>query len=215
MILLVTVTPGQPTDPLVNVDLTALGSATSTGSIIISATTNVDGQNWGCADSKNGPLVGTWLTHDIPQLQARDFAVRHQSRWAALGISEGAMCAVRLALTSPSQFAAAISLSGNNAPDARPSPPPRTTAQPTTWGHWQPREPPPRSASWPAARTKSRRPWRQHRPRAPAARRTQLEGLEPDDPDRGQLATHPLGDNMRWPLNRAPGFRLRARIESW
>ncbi len=35
-----------------------------------------------------------------------------------LGLSEGGWCAVRLALTDPTQFAAAISLSGGDAPDA-------------------------------------------------------------------------------------------------
>ena len=110
--------PGRPTDPLTKLDLAALGSMRTTPSILVSATTNVDGQNWGCADTRNGPHVATWLTHDVPALLSRDFAVRAGARWAVLGISEGAMCAVRLTLTAPAQFAAAISLSGNNAPDA-------------------------------------------------------------------------------------------------
>lgn len=110
--------PGRPTDPFTKLNLAALGSMRTTPSILVSATTNVDGQNWGCADTRNGPQVATWLTRDVPALVSRSFAVRGGARWAVLGISEGAMCAVRLTLTAPAQFAVAISLSGNNAPDA-------------------------------------------------------------------------------------------------
>lgn len=115
--------PGQPIDAINGLDLpTAVPAAVAAGqltaSIIVSATTNVDGKNWGCADTPGGPRVGTWLTSDVPALLSRDFAVRPGARWAVLGLSEGASCAVRLALTDPTQFAAAISLSGGNAPDA-------------------------------------------------------------------------------------------------
>jgi enterochelin esterase-like enzyme len=117
--------PGQPIDSLNGLDLfTAVPAAIEAGhltaSIVVSATTNVDGKNWGCADTPGGPHVGTWLTRDVPALLSRDFAVRPGARWAVLGMSEGGWCAVRLALTDPTQFAAAISLSGGNAPDAPP-----------------------------------------------------------------------------------------------
>lgn len=117
--------PGQPIDSLSGLDLpTAVPAAVAAGqltpSIVVSATTNVDGKNWGCADTPGGPQVGTWLTRDVPALLSRDFAVRPGVRWAVLGLSEGGWCAVRLALTDPTQFAAAISLSGGNAPDAPP-----------------------------------------------------------------------------------------------
>jgi S-formylglutathione hydrolase FrmB len=117
--------PGQPIDSLNGLDLpTAVPAAVAAGqlpaSIVVSATTNVGGKNWGCADSPGGPRVGTWLTRDVPALLSRSFAVRPGVRWAILGVSEGGWCAVRLALTDPTQFAAAISLSGGNAPDAPP-----------------------------------------------------------------------------------------------
>lgn len=117
--------PGQPIDSINGLDLpTAMSAAIAAGqlapSIVVSATTNVDGKNWGCADTPGGPQVGTWLTRDVPALLARDFAVRPGARWAVLGLSEGGSCAARLALTDPTQFAAAISLSGSNAPDAPP-----------------------------------------------------------------------------------------------
>ena len=115
--------PGNPIDPLNGLDLStavpaAIAAGQLTASIVVSATTNVDGKNWGCADAPGGPKVGTWLTRDVPALLSRDFAVQPGVRWAVLGLSEGAGCAVRLALTDPTQFAAAISLSGSNAPDA-------------------------------------------------------------------------------------------------
>jgi enterochelin esterase-like enzyme len=117
--------PGQPIDSFNGLDLptavpAAIAAGQLTASIIVSATTNVDGKNWGCADTSGGPQVGTWLTHDVPALLSRDFAVRPGVRWAVLGLSEGGWCAVRLALTDPTQFAAAIGLSGGNAPDAPP-----------------------------------------------------------------------------------------------
>lgn len=115
--------PGQPIDSINGLDLpTAIPAAIAAGqlapSIVVSATTNVDGKNWGCADAPGGPQVGTWLTRDVPALLSRDFAVQSGARWAVLGLSEGGWCAARLALTDPTQFAAAISLSGGNAPDA-------------------------------------------------------------------------------------------------
>jgi S-formylglutathione hydrolase FrmB len=117
--------PGEPIDAINGIDLpvavpAAVAAGQLTESIVVSATTNVDGKNWGCADTPGGPQVGTWLTRDVPLLLSRDFAVRPGLRWAVLGVSEGGWCAVRLALTDPSQFAAAISLSGGNAPDAPP-----------------------------------------------------------------------------------------------
>jgi enterochelin esterase-like enzyme len=115
--------PGEPAPAVAALGLpTALPAAVAAGrltaSIVVAATTNVDGQNWGCADTPGGPKVGTWLTRDVPALVSRDFAVRAGARWAVLGLSEGAMCAVRLTLTDPAQFADAISLSGSAAPDA-------------------------------------------------------------------------------------------------
>ena len=120
------VVPGFPGEPVPSVEglglPTAVPEAVAAGhltpSIMVSATVNVGGKNWGCADTAGGPSVATWLTRDVPTQVAHDFAVRPGARWAVLGLSEGAMCAVRLTLTAPAQFGAAIALSGSNAPDA-------------------------------------------------------------------------------------------------
>jgi S-formylglutathione hydrolase FrmB len=86
--------------------------------IVVSATTNIDGKDWGCSDAPGGPSVATWLSDDVQSTVRAHFNVDAHSRWNLLGLSAGAACAVRLALTHFDQFAAAASIAGYNAPDA-------------------------------------------------------------------------------------------------
>lgn len=115
--------PGKPVDAIIGLHLasevtsrTALGTLRPT--IVVAATTNVGGKNWDCADVRGGPRVATWLTRDVRDLMEREFGADPSARWTAVGLSTGGYCAARLALTEPSRFGTAISVSGGNAPDA-------------------------------------------------------------------------------------------------
>ena len=52
--------PGQPIDAINGLNLptavpAAIAAGQLTASIVVTATTNVDGRNWGCADTPGGP----------------------------------------------------------------------------------------------------------------------------------------------------------------
>lgn len=114
--------PSQAVDPINGLHLeTAVPAQTATPAldptIVVAATTYVDGHNQDCADLTDGPQVATWLTDDVPALVAARFDTGPH-RWSVAGLSTGAYCAVRLAATDPDQFGAAMSLAGQNVPDA-------------------------------------------------------------------------------------------------
>ncbi|MBU4214387.1 MAG: hypothetical protein KJ792_07005 [Actinobacteria bacterium] len=119
--------PGDPIDTFNGLQLVAKASELiATGAmkptLIVSATTNVGGKDWGCSDAPaDGPKVATWLTQDVPAVISASFHVLAVSaqRWQVMGYSSGASCAVRLAVTTPALFSAAASLAGANVPDAR------------------------------------------------------------------------------------------------
>ena len=85
--------------------------------LVVTASTNLHGENWDCADVPRGPRVATWLTHDVAGLVAQSFDVA-AARWTAIGTSTGAYCAAHLALTEPTHVGAAIVIGGENAADS-------------------------------------------------------------------------------------------------
>ena len=64
-----------------------------------------------CTDVPRGPQAFTYFARDVPSEVASAFALRPTS-YGAIGDSTGAMCAVKLAVTDPHRFVAAVSLSG-------------------------------------------------------------------------------------------------------
>ncbi|WP_042366920.1 alpha/beta hydrolase [Streptacidiphilus neutrinimicus] len=91
--------------------------------ILVAAKLNVipGGVDPGCADTPapGGAKTATWLYKDVPSLIAANFRVaRSPHKWAIMGYSAGAYCAVNLTVQHPSVFHAAVSLSGYNTPEA-------------------------------------------------------------------------------------------------
>ncbi|MCG2799819.1 MAG: esterase family protein [Cellulomonas sp.] len=118
--------PGNPSDTfnglqLVSTITSMISAGTMEPTIVVSATTNVNGDDWGCANAPTGgPQVATWLTQDVPDIVAASFNAKAPStfRWQVMGLSAGAACSVRLTLTEPTIFSAAASLAGFNIPDS-------------------------------------------------------------------------------------------------
>ncbi len=114
--------PGTPVTTINGLDLPAAVTSRATdgrlpATIVVTASTNIGGRNWDCADVPGGPRVTTWLTRDVAQLVGQSFDVAPR-RWTTIGVSTGAYCAVRLALTEPTHIGAAIALSGDDAADS-------------------------------------------------------------------------------------------------
>ena len=64
-----------------------------------------------CTNVPHGPQAFTYFANDVPSVVASTLALRPTS-YGAIGDSTGAMCAVKLAVTDPQRFVAAVSLSG-------------------------------------------------------------------------------------------------------
>lgn len=114
--------PGTPVTTINGLDLPAAvtaraGDGRLPATIVVTASTNLDGQNWDCADVPGGPQVATWLTRDVAGLVGQSFDVA-PGRWTTIGVSTGAYCAVRLAVTAPARVGAAIALGGVDAADS-------------------------------------------------------------------------------------------------
>lgn len=114
--------PGTPVTTINGLDLpSGVASRMAAGrlppTLVVTATTNIGGRNWDCADIPGGPQVATWLTRDVVGLVRTSFDVA-PGRWTAIGPSTGAYCSVRLALTAPAQIRAAIAIAGENAADS-------------------------------------------------------------------------------------------------
>ncbi|MGV8978205.1 MAG: alpha/beta hydrolase [Cellulomonas sp.] len=115
--------PGNPIDAINGLGMPAalpqlIASGALPPMIVVAASTNIGGKDWGCADAPGSPRVDTWLTQDVREIVQANFRVREQSRWSVLGLSAGATCAVRLTLLHPDAFGAAVSIAGSNAPDS-------------------------------------------------------------------------------------------------
>lgn len=66
-----------------------------------------------CTNIPGGLQVATFFARDVPQAIERTFRVQQQpSGWATMGYSTGGYCAAKLAMLYPSQFSAAVALSG-------------------------------------------------------------------------------------------------------
>lgn len=87
--------------------------------ILVGAAINVDPpHNPDCSDIPGGPKVATWLAHDVHDLINTSFrTVTDRSGWGLMGYSEGGLCASKLLLQYPDEFAAAVSMSGDDHPD--------------------------------------------------------------------------------------------------
>jgi enterochelin esterase-like enzyme len=87
--------------------------------ILVGAAINVDPpHNPDCSDIPGGPQVATWLAHDVRNLINSSFrTVTDRSGWGLMGYSEGGLCASKLVLQYPDEFAAAVSMSGDDHPD--------------------------------------------------------------------------------------------------
>ncbi|MEU9048260.1 MULTISPECIES: alpha/beta hydrolase-fold protein [unclassified Kitasatospora] len=83
--------------------------------------TLLGGTDTGCADIPGKVNADTWLSRDVPQMIVDNFrADTTADRWALSGYSAGAHCALRLALSHPNRYRAAISMSGYNDPAGEP-----------------------------------------------------------------------------------------------
>ncbi len=87
--------------------------------ILVGATINVDPpHNADCSNVPGGPQVATWLATDVHNLIESSFrTATNRSGWGLMGYSEGGMCASKLALQYPGEYAAAVSMSGDDHPD--------------------------------------------------------------------------------------------------
>jgi len=94
-------------------------SAESHPFVLVSASINVDGRhNPDCSNIPGGPQVATWLTGDVRHLVESSFRVSsNRDAWGLMGYSEGGLCASKLALQYPQEYAAAVSISGDDVPD--------------------------------------------------------------------------------------------------
>lgn len=87
--------------------------------VLVSASINVDGRHDpDCSNIPGGPRVATWLTADVHNLVETSFRVSaDRDGWGLMGYSEGGLCASKLALQYSDEYAAAVSISGDDHPD--------------------------------------------------------------------------------------------------
>ena len=87
--------------------------------VLVSASINVDGRHDpDCSNIPGGPQVATWLATDVRNLVESSFRVSADRKgWGLMGYSEGGLCATKLALQYPGEYAAAVSISGDDHPD--------------------------------------------------------------------------------------------------
>jgi enterochelin esterase-like enzyme len=87
--------------------------------ILVAAAINVDGRHDpDCSNIPNGPQVATWLTTDVRNLILTSFRTSNdRDSWGLMGYSEGGLCSSKLALQYPTEYAAAVSISGDDHPD--------------------------------------------------------------------------------------------------
>lgn len=64
-----------------------------------------------CTDVPGGPQVETFYAQDVPAQVSRTYRVL-DSPWGIAGVSTGGYCATKIAMTYPTRFTAAVSLSG-------------------------------------------------------------------------------------------------------
>lgn len=64
-----------------------------------------------CTDVPDGPQAFTFFATDVPDVVRAQFGLS-PTAFGAIGVSTGGMCAVKLAVTDPRRFVAAVTLSG-------------------------------------------------------------------------------------------------------
>ncbi|MFE5582266.1 alpha/beta hydrolase [Kitasatospora sp. NPDC056531] len=90
--------------------------------LVVPRVTLLGNTDTGCADVPGKVNADTWLSRDVPQMIVDNFrADTTPDRWALSGYSAGAHCALRLALSHPNRYRAAISMSGYNDPAGEPA----------------------------------------------------------------------------------------------
>ena len=116
--------PGSPNTWMEGMEAPAILSQEIAGRsahpfILVSATINTDPpHDPDCSNIPGGPQVDTWLTKDVHSLIETSFRSETGARgWGLMGYSEGGLCASKLTLQHPGEFAAAVSMSGDDHPD--------------------------------------------------------------------------------------------------
>ena len=117
-------TPGTPQTWLEGMQApTVMGRLTSADEahpfILVAASINVDGHHDpDCSNIPGGQQVATWLTTDVRNLVLTSFRTSaDRDAWGLMGYSEGGLCASKLVLQYPDEYAAAVSISGDDHPD--------------------------------------------------------------------------------------------------
>lgn len=64
-----------------------------------------------CTDVPDGPQAFTFFATDVPDVVKAEFGLS-SAAFGAIGVSTGGMCAIKLAVTDPRRFTAAVALSG-------------------------------------------------------------------------------------------------------
>ncbi|RFU37178.1 hypothetical protein DZF91_34240 [Actinomadura logoneensis] len=112
-------TPGEPTTWYGDLDAGNLAdrlirARRTKPFILVSASINVAGGKPNeCTDIPGQVPVATWLTRDVRDFMYQNFRVRTDAAsWAAMGYSEGAYCAVKLALQHPNLYRTGVGIAG-------------------------------------------------------------------------------------------------------
>ena len=116
---LVEVMTGYPGSTLLLVDrlhypsylLAAMNAGTRPMALVLLRPSVTYPRDTECTNVPHGPQAFTFFANDVPSVVASAFALKPTS-YGAIGDSTGAMCAVKLAVTDPQRFTAAVSLSG-------------------------------------------------------------------------------------------------------
>jgi enterochelin esterase-like enzyme len=87
--------------------------------VMVSVTINVvNSKPNECTDVPGEPKVATWLTKDMHTLMTEWFHAKDDPKsWAMMGYSEGAYCAVKLALQFPKLYHVGVGIAGTYQPD--------------------------------------------------------------------------------------------------
>jgi pimeloyl-ACP methyl ester carboxylesterase len=81
--------------------------------IVMMRPTVVPPRDTECADVPGGPQVSTFFAQDLPTALTATYRIpARRSAWGLIGDSTGGYCALKLAMTHPDRFGAAVALSG-------------------------------------------------------------------------------------------------------
>ncbi|SEA30175.1 Putative esterase [Bowdeniella nasicola] len=95
----------------------AIDAGTLPPTIVVSTSMNIFGQATDCADFTGRPKVESWIVNDVPNVIRANYNVStNKDDWTITGVSAGAYCSTRLALTHPDVFGANVWFHGYNTP---------------------------------------------------------------------------------------------------